>query len=592
MRTKIALSLLFFYLKSLAAGEIIELGKIRLSESTDILSQLGFGNIEEINVDETNIYLSETIDELIESAVSIDLKTRSKFNIQNDLYIRGIGFEQNLILVDGIALNDPQTGHFNLDQPLSIYDCDSVQVFRGVSSSIFGSNAIGGAINFKTVFPSENKVRVKTIYGQKQLHIANFSLDRTYDFLNFHLSYENAKAASYRPETEFKIENFFSKLIFNEFPGSPNLIIALNKKDFGADSFYSPRFPRQEEHTRCNLYILGFDFQQPDFQFSPKFYYRRHHDKFILDRIRPDWYKNVHTNHLTGLSLPLGIDLQKLRLNLGLEFAEQDIKSTNLGKHARYKSSGFFSISNKAEGKIIYNLSLRGDNYSSLNPEFNPGIYLGYKITPEERVFLSFQRGFRIPSFTELYYSDPAHKGNPNLYPEKYWNFEIGYFKENDNLSLGCSLFTRFGYDIIDWVKNEQDSPWQAENISYLKTEGLETWFKFKSIKFSYTYLDTDYKTLANYSKYLANYLEHKFSLFNDFKFRTYSLNCHFSYQERPKRSGYFNLDLNLKKEFKLKNYSFNLFLNVSNLTNSHQEEIDGVILPGRWISSGIEFKF
>jgi iron complex outermembrane receptor protein len=592
MKNWVILFAIFSFFKFSLAQEVVKLNPICLTKRLDFFYKLGFTNLEEVTKDEIDIVSKQVINELVGDKIGVDLKTRGPFNIQEDLYIRGTGFEQNLVMVDGISLNDPQTGHFNLDLPLTVYDLDKIQILRGVNSSFFGSNAVGGAINFVTTFPVKNNFKIKTLYGQNQLKFTNFALNKISKFLNFHLSYENSSASAARQDTDFKTQTIFTKWILNDFQGSPSLTFALNKKDFGADSFYSSNYPQEEEHTRTNLYILSFDFKKPKAQFSPKFYYRRHNDKFILDRSRPDWYKNIHTNHLIGLNLPFGFDLEKVRLNLGIEISKQDIKSTNLGKHSRNKISGYIGVLSEYFKKFVFSLNLRMDDYSNSDRELNLGIYLGYNINSEKRIFLSLQRGFRIPSFTELYYSSPANKGNPDLSEEKYSNIEIGYLRKDKDNSYGFSLFRRFGSDIIDWVKNDLSSAWQAENISYLKTDGLETWLKIKGLKFSYSYLDTDYKTSANYSKYIANYMKHKFSLSKNFKFKNYFLSFGLSYQERHNRSGFFNLDLGIKKKIKFKNYKLTSFLNIDNLTNSNQEEIDGVSLPDRWIYAGFKLEF
>ncbi len=587
MKSKLIIVVFLLITQVSIAREITNLGKIYLNENPDY-----FSNVEVVEKQDLDTAKLLVPDDAIENAVGVDLKTRGFFGIQQDLSIRGMGFEQNAVMIDGVSLNDPQTGHFNLDLPLTIYDWDKIEIMRGGSSSLYGSNAMGGAVNFITAKPEKDVFKFKSLYGQKQLHLMNFSWDTVGNLLNSHLSFERAESASYRPETDFEKQSFFSKLIFNELHGMPELIIAQNKKDFGAASFYSSNYPCQEEHTTSGLYMLNFRFHNGNRNFSPKFYYRRHWDRFILDRTRPDWFKNIHINHLAGFKLPWELEIKRTKLNLGLEYSYQDIRSTNLGSYTRDEVSLFCSVKGEYFEKFNYDLSLRIDDYSKYDLQISPGLFLGYSINNEEDIFLSIQRNYRLPSFTELYYSSPANVGNSDLLTEECFNFEVGYKKEKEEFSYGTSFFRRFGYDLIDWVKNSSNDAWRVENVSYSKTDGVEAWLKWGGLKFSYSYLDSDYKSGAEFSKYIADYMKHKVALSQSIRFKNIMLSFDASYQKRPVKSGFFNLDLYLRKNWLVKEHSMNLFLGASNLTNSKQEDIEGVALAGRWIYSGCEITF
>jgi iron complex outermembrane receptor protein len=262
---------LFLILGFSSFGEIVKLERIYLGPETDYIKGLSLGSIEVIEVGEIKEEFL-TVNESIENGIGVDLKTRGKFGIQEDLYIRGMGFEQNVIAVDGIVLNDPQTGHFNLDLPLTTYDLQEITIFRGASSSFYGSNAMGGAINFRTKSPVRDSLKMRTLVGNNQYRSFLLSLDKIFKPLTLHLSYEVNKSASSRPETDFEVQTLFTKCNFNEIWGTPSVILALNKKDFGADSFYSSNYPREEEHTKTRLFILDFDFEGEKFRICPKFY--------------------------------------------------------------------------------------------------------------------------------------------------------------------------------------------------------------------------------------------------------------------------------------------------------------------------------
>ncbi len=73
--------------------------------------------------------------------------------MQADLSIRGTTFEQSLVLVDGFRVNDPETGHLNLDIPVPLDAITRVDILHGSGSTFYGSDVIGGAVNLLTSPP-------------------------------------------------------------------------------------------------------------------------------------------------------------------------------------------------------------------------------------------------------------------------------------------------------------------------------------------------------------------------------------------------------------------------------------------------------
>ena len=87
---------------------------------------------------------------------SIDLQERAPGGVQADLSIRGSTFGQTLVLIDGLRVNDAQTGHHNLDLPIPLDSISRIEVLHGAGSTFYGADAMGGAVNFITA-PSCNE---------------------------------------------------------------------------------------------------------------------------------------------------------------------------------------------------------------------------------------------------------------------------------------------------------------------------------------------------------------------------------------------------------------------------------------------------
>ncbi|MDD5614197.1 MAG: TonB-dependent receptor plug domain-containing protein, partial [Candidatus Omnitrophica bacterium] len=228
-----------------------------------------------------------SFDKIIENEFNVDIQQRGIFGIQSELTIRATNFEQNLVAIDGIAFSDPQTSHHSMNLPLTGHSWESIEVIKGLNSSLYGSHAIGGVVDFRTVNPEADSIKLSSCIGEKQLRIFGIGLDRVNELLSYHVSFERSIAASYRPETEFESYILFSKFIFHDIISEPKIVVAQSDKGFGASSFYSSNYPRQKENIKTGLYMLSFDVFHKDLCLSPVFYFRRHWDKFILDRSNP-----------------------------------------------------------------------------------------------------------------------------------------------------------------------------------------------------------------------------------------------------------------------------------------------------------------
>ena len=85
-----------------------------------------------------------TVTDLIRLVASADVRARGPRGIQADFSVRGAGFGQVLVLVDGVRVNNAQTGHHNSDLPVTLDDIERVEILLGPGSSAFGADAFGG----------------------------------------------------------------------------------------------------------------------------------------------------------------------------------------------------------------------------------------------------------------------------------------------------------------------------------------------------------------------------------------------------------------------------------------------------------------
>jgi iron complex outermembrane receptor protein len=90
------------------------------------------------------------VPDLLQQVAGLDIRRRGIYGMQADLYIRGGSFDQTLLLIDGIRVEDAQTGHHLLNLLPSVHLIERIEVYKGPAARSLGQNALSGAINIVT----------------------------------------------------------------------------------------------------------------------------------------------------------------------------------------------------------------------------------------------------------------------------------------------------------------------------------------------------------------------------------------------------------------------------------------------------------
>ncbi len=550
-------------------------------------------SIEVINQKEIRQLPVSTIQDLLEHASGIDVKQRGTEGVQADVSIRGGSFEQTLILIDGIKLTDPQTGHHNMNLPIALDQVERVEILKGQGSRIYGANAFSGVINIITRKNANNNFQLNLQGGEHSFYKLGINSSWKFGITNHHVSFSKTKSDGYRFNTNFENYNFSINNSFNFSRAVINTLYGFTDKNFGANSYYTTRFPNQAEKTKTQLAAISSDIEFDSFSLIPKIYWRKNDDEFVLDKYNHSFYKNNHETNVYGGELQATTNILGGATSFGIEYTSDKIVSNNLGEHQRERK-GFF-IEQKVNLAKYLNLNLGGFafNYSNLGWKFWPGFDVAYSPTSNLKIFVNFGRAFRIPTYTELYYSDPVTKGNPKLQPEESNNYELGINYNLKSVKLNASVFRREGKNQIDYIK-EVDEIWNAKNITEVNTNGFEigALFRFEegsflnTIQIDYTYLNSDKIETEQISRYTLTHLKHDLNvkLFKKLPLGI-SQGWTLNYENRISLEDHFTIDAKLTKTFS----NLNVFIKVSNVLDEVYEEIPGVPLPGRWIIGGVK---
>jgi iron complex outermembrane receptor protein len=528
----------------------------------------------------------------------VDLQSRAlRSSVQTDFSLRGATFQQVLILLNGQRVNDPQTAHHNSDIPFTKEDIKRIELIPGAGSSLFGADAIGGAINFALSAPREKKTVWEFGLGNNRNGYGLFSLSDKFKELGFRVSVEDAQSKGFREDTDYK--KFTSSLSthYDFSQGSWENNFGYQEKDFGAYDFYTPgKGYLSREKTRTYLLNSGLNLNHESLLIRPSFLWRRHYDKFILDKTG---LRSTSVNqHRTDMFTP-GIYLQKEagvlgKLGLGAEWAQERITSTNLGRHQRDHKSIFLDDHMDFSERWEIGSSLRWDDFSDFGKVYTGSLSAKFKLNLESALNLGISRSMRVPSFTELYYSDSTTIGNDGLAAEKSWNYEAGFEYKLEGFSNNLSVFFRQERDMIDWVRSDPAQKWQARNFTRDNVFGMEYVLhkeinKRLSLDASYTYTDKSMDNQGYQYKYGLNYARHLVNTVFNLILPFGQQEIGFNYKKRPGRRGWLLMNSGLNYDL---SRNTKIFLHAENIFNVEYQDIEGIPQPGRYIEAGLRLQW
>lgn len=541
-----------------------------------------------------------SVNDLLKNVPGVDLRTRGVGGVQADIGIRGGTFEQTLVLIDGIKLNDAQTGHHNLNLPVPLNMVERIEILKGQGARVFGANAFSGAVNIITRKEKGFSLTGQLTGGENGLFGASLFNSHSIGNYTASLSFSKDKSDGYRHNTGYDIISLMYNSAISLGKGQIGFIAGYNDKKFGANNFYSDKYPNQWEHTTTRLAAVTGNFDLGLLILTPKFYWRGNDDDYVLDNTRPDWYRNRHkTNSFTG-EIQAGFTTPLGNTAIGAELSSDKIESSNLGNHERSKGGFFAEQSGSPFNNFNISLGFFAYNYSDFGWKFWPGIDASYLIDGRTKIFASAGKAFRIPTYTELYYKSPAQMGNPSLMHEETINYEAGISYSSFEYQITGSIFYKEGKNIIDWVRGSANDVWTVRNETNLNTTGFEagviifpqsiiSWMPIVSFGVNYTYLSLDRSTSGYQSRYSLDHLRHQLIITaaNNLPWDI-KQNWTLRYENRESYEDNFIVDAQVIKEFK----HFSAAVKASNLFNSPAMDLGGIPLPGRWISASVKLYY
>lgn len=468
-----------------------------------------------------------SFDELLRAVGGVETQSRGGFGVQSDITMRGSTFNGVLVLVDGMRLNDPMTGHFLADLPVPLSEIARIEVLRGPASALYGPDALGGVIQIITYTGLQTAGEQPLTQGSADLQFGDEALYSVDASLRHAQQRTVVSAATTFQGTDgMPIQNAEGTPVLGpdgairtDFTRQAHSLAVhhqsknvgwyaragFDDREFGAFHFYTPfasDTAREATSTYWAQVRLGGAGRTPwQIQVAAK----QHEDAYTF---YPGLTPNEHTSRLLQAQAQLQHALHTdWHLIGGVSGALRSIDSNNMGKHDDAAAGAFVTTRWNPQTAWTLHTSGRLDYDPGFGLEATPQISVAYNPNAMWTLRGGISRAVRAPNYVERYFNTVRPRpngnlGNPDLEAERAWAYEAGAdVYTSMGLSLHATGFIRHTSNLIDYVQlTPADTLFLARNVLNVDTRGIELDAAFSHdtgtsrwrVDATYTWLDAD----------------------------------------------------------------------------------------------------
>lgn len=583
----------------------------------------------------------QSINDLLKYAAGVDVRQRGDMGVQTDISIRGGTFDQITILLNGINICDPQTGHNAADFPVELSEIERIEVLEGPAGRVYGTSSLVGAINIVTRTAKDSGAEVFADGGSYGYfkggamvsHVKNGLSNQVSGSYSRSDGFSRSKAGNLN--ADFKYARLFYQGRYENDQVDVRWHVGFTNKDYGANTFYSTLSDEQFEHVRKYYTAVQAETKGDVYHFKPSVYWNRSDDRFEFYRGMPEKSPfNYHQTDVYGVNLNNYIQTFLGKTAFGAEFRNEGVRSTSLGEplNSPIKVPGAdadFTLGlnrTNLSFHLEHNIVLRRFTLSAgviavkntgneIKFRFYPGVDASYQFARDWKVYASYNTSLRMPTFTELYYSVGGHKADKYLKPEEMQAVEVGVKYLRPGIRGTLSLYRYHGTDMIDWIKDisqGDDAPWQSVNHAVINTMGAEASVLVdirelmqrdafvRSVNVSYSYINQDKETTPNLqSKYALEYLRHKFVAQANLRiWKLLEMNVSYRWQDRMGNYQKGNSMVPYEPyslvdaRFRWNAPQYKIYVEGNNLLNKTYYDHGNIPQPGIWIRAGASYRF
>lgn len=591
--------------------------------------------VQVINRQDIEASSANSVNDLLKLVAGVDVRQRGGFGIQTDIGVNGGTEDQLTVLLNGINISNPQTGHLTVDLPVSVDDIERIEVIEGGASRVYGSQAFAGAINIVTRTEKENTLGAHVQAGSYGTFGTNahFSANTSHFFNRISGAYTRSDGGT--SNDDFNKANAYWNGTYRSEYFDASLQAGLSTMNYGANTFYGTGSDTQFEENRRYLMAVQAEYKGA-VRIPVQVYWNRSLDHYVWRRANPQAYQNFHQTNVYGGNANAYTTWALGKTAIGIEFRRENILSTRLGKEIpaseqhKYKVPGHDEHYKYKDGRSNFSIYLEHDilldnitvsigmlaNHNTAvtgGLHIYPGIDISWRPADRWKLFASFNQSLRTPTYTDIYYNGPGLQGNASLNPERSTDWHLGSCYTGSFYQVQAKGFYRHGTDMIDWVKYGQDTFYTTANsdINNIGAEALTSvnfanhWGKsslLQRLTLSYCY---NYKfrvhaeQASNYVSRMT-FLRHKFvASLNHRIVSRLTVQWDFTLKNREgefdnaqtgehQRYGTY-ATLDVKVQWTHPNYS--VYLQANNLTNHSYYDFANVKQPGMWLMAGAKYR-
>lgn len=586
----------------------------------------------------------QSVVDLLKYAVGVDVRQRGPIGAQTDISVRGGTFDQITVLLNGINIGDPQTGHNVADFPVDISEIERIEVLEGPAGRVYGTSSLVGAINIVTRQEKESSADVYAEGGSFGYARGGARFNVVSGKLNNQLSASVTRSDGYTRNQAGGLNGDFTTLKafyqgqYDHDQVRVNWHAGVSDKGWGSSTFYAtPKWKADDQYEHTRKYFTTVQAETKGFlHFKPAVYWNRSYDRYEGYRDKPEVMRyNYNCTDVFGLNLNSYFETVLGKTAFGAEFRNEDLISGNLGEPLNKPRPVHGTDRDYTLGLNRSNLSLHLEHnvllsrftfsagfiaakntWNEMPFKLYPGADASYQIGKNWKLYASYNTSLRMPSFTELYYSVGGHKADKYLKPEEMQAIEGGIKYLSNGVRATLSVYHHHGKNMIDWIldRNEgEDAIWKSMNHTKLNSLGIEANVSLDfqqllphqqflhSFSVAYSYIDQDKDLEPNLSsQYALEYLRHKLVAQLNLHLVD-KLNMHISYRYQD-RVG--NCQLLSGETMDYKPYSlvdarlsydmpqYKLYVEANNLFDTKYYDYGNVPQPGFWFMAGASHRF
>ena len=577
-----------------------------------------------ITADDIHRAAVETVNDVLKLATGVDVRQRGGFGVQTDISINGGTFDQITVLLNGVNISNPQTGHNATDFLVSLSDIERIEILEGAAARVFGTSAFSGAVNIVTRSDSAKALDVSlqagsfgTVGGEARGTLSGRNVKG-------HVSGGYTRSDGGMVNSDFDKGHAFGDVSLTSRYVDLNLQAGMSIQDYGASTFYSAKYNDQWEKTARVVTSLGATFKHlyHDLEIKPTVYYNKFldHYQLIHGKTGAAAGENYHNLDVVGASVNAHMSWALGKTAVGADLRHEHILSTAYGElmdekdwesihgsDRQYNRKGsrtnasFFAEHNVILGGFTLSAGVLANRNTGLDSRlrFYPGVDLSFRPSDQWKVYASWNKALRMPTYTDLYTDNSVQHGDRSLRPERNDTYKTGVSYRNTGVEATASAFYSSGKDMIDWVYTTAESTrYQAMNIGKLDNMGYNVELKLHptewlaslpvtAVTLGYARIhqrhDTDQPIYR--SLYALEYLRDKFTASVSHRIWN-ALSAQWAMRWQQRMNGYHPY---AKVDAKLlwNKPAYSLYVKADNLTAHRYYDLGGVLQPGLWVMAG-----